>query len=210
MSTYTEKNGRSSNFRHKYPGTRQNRGIPKSRKSIKYLQVPRPYLQVPTGTQYRIPTGQIHKPCNRGSTKRRGPAAHGAFAQRVNGASEPCQTHKLEPWHPPLKESVPSYTELPTKAYLTLEVYRNLTDAKPRLLRSVEPRHLQLAEEHTDINRGASEGIPRGVISYFAQGVVIPHAIGNLARFIPEPQPRSAEPQLIKPAKFNTRSTMAP
>jgi hypothetical protein len=74
-----------------------------------------------------------------------------------------------------------------TKAYLTLEVYRNLTDAKPRLLRTVEPRHLQLAEEHMDTNRGASEVIARGFMSYFAQGAVVPHAIGNLAPFIPEP-----------------------
>ena len=84
---------------------------------------------------------------------------------------------------------MPFYTELPTKAYLTLEVYGNLTYAKPRLLRTVEPRHLQLAKEHIDTNRGASEVIAREVISYFAQGVVVPHAIRNLSPFEPEPQP---------------------
>ncbi len=75
--TYIEKkNERSSHFRHKYPGTRQNRGIPKSRKSRKYLQVIIPYLHVPKGTQNMLPAGQSYKPRNRGSAKRRGPAAH--------------------------------------------------------------------------------------------------------------------------------------
>ena len=62
-----------------------------------------------------IPTGQTYKPRNKGSTKRRGPAAHGASAQWDNGASEPGHTHKLEPWHQPLKESVPTYPELPRR-----------------------------------------------------------------------------------------------
>ena len=46
------KNGRSSNFKHNYPGTRQNRGIPKFRKKQK---VPTGTQTVPTGTYYRYP-----------------------------------------------------------------------------------------------------------------------------------------------------------
>jgi len=158
----SNKNGISSHFRHKYPETRQNRGIPKSRNGRKYLQVLRPYLQVPKGTQYKIPAGQSFKPRNKGSANRRGPTAHGASAQGDNGASEPCYTHKPEPWHPPLKESVPFHTELPTKAYHTHEVYRNLKDAKPRLLRTVEHRNHQIAEKHIDTNRGAAKLKSRG------------------------------------------------
>ena len=106
------KHGRSSNFRHKYQGTRQNQGILKSEKSKKYLHVPIPRLKVPTSTHYMILAGQTYKPRNSGITKRREQTFREGSAQGDNRASEPCHIQQLEPWHPPLKESVPFYASL--------------------------------------------------------------------------------------------------
>jgi len=179
------KNSIIPNLRHKCQGTRQNRGIIKSRKSRKYLQVPRPHLKAPAGTHSRIPASQTYKPYTSSSTKRRGAKVHGASAQGDNGALEPCIVPQSESRHPPLKEPVLIYTEMSTTTYLTLEVYRNLTGAKSRILHTAEPRHLQFGDKHTDTIRGASRYTTRGVTPHLA-----PHAISLLAPIIPKPQPQ--------------------
>jgi len=54
--------GRIKKFRPNFPRTAQKSEFSKLRKSRRYLQVPRTYLQVPTGTLKENPAGDIHLP----------------------------------------------------------------------------------------------------------------------------------------------------
>jgi hypothetical protein len=69
------KKERSLNPRSESQRTRQIRGLLTPRKSRKYLQVARWYLQVPTGTYFKVPVDQVFKPRISRSTKHKG-AAH--------------------------------------------------------------------------------------------------------------------------------------
>ena len=103
----------------------------------RYLQVPGLYLQVPTGTDTTIPADPHYKDQTTGSIKRIGAVqicAHGASAQGVKGASEPCPHSRAEPWLPPHKELVHITIREPLVGLShSLEVLRPSIIAEPLL-----------------------------------------------------------------------------